>query len=420
MSGKSTFKLSSLAFAVAMSSSVIALESNTSITIKQQSLANALTSLAKQSDIQIFARDKVINGLNVNGVYQAKSVKHALMQLLNNTQLEAQWVSETDVVIKHKEREVKASSIVNPKNNLVRNNQTLEHISIYGRHNKLILESGTATKSNMSLMETPAAIVVVDKFLLDEQSTSTLQDSLRNISGLTQSGNNYGIGDNLIIRGLGANYIYDGMYGGAGLGNSYNPTRTTTNVESIEVLKGPATGLYGTGSAGGVINLVEKKPLDKPFYQVKATVGQWDNQSMMLDATSAINDYMAYRFVANFEETDGYRGLSSARNEVYASLRLNLQHDQELIFSTAFIDDENQVDSIGHPVRILNLDSINANPGEITWQDLVNDTDADNDGNWGLQLSDAQRQALAQSLAATDGLKPFDLGSQCLISVVVN
>ena len=412
MPGKSTFKLSSLAFAIAMSGSVFALESNTSITIKQQSLANALTSLAKQSDIQIFARDKVINGLNVNGVYQAKSVKHALMQLLNNTQLEAQWVSETDVVIKHKEREVKASSIVNPKNNLVRNNQTLEHISIYGRHNKLILESGTATKSNMSLMETPAAIVVVDKFLLDEQSTSTLQDSLRNISGLTQSGNNYGIGDNLIIRGLGANYIYDGMYGGAGLGNSYNPTRTTTNVESIEVLKGPATGLYGTGSAGGVINLVEKKPLDKPFYQVKATVGQWDNQSMMLDATSAINDSMAYRFVANFEETDGYRGLSSARNEVYASLRLNLKQDQELIFSTAFIDDENQVDSIGHPVRILNLDSIDANPGDITWQDLANDIDAD----LGLQLNDAQRQELAHSLTATDGLKPFDLGSQGLIS----
>ncbi|PAJ75331.1 TonB-dependent receptor [Pseudoalteromonas sp. NBT06-2] len=416
MSGKSTFKISSLAFIVVMSSSVIALESNQSITIKQQSLADALTSLAKQSDIQIFARDEVINGFNVNGVYQAKSVKHALIQLLNNTQLEAQWVSETDVVIKHNKREVKAKSLVNPQNNLVKNIQKLEHISIYGRHNKLILESGTATKSKMSLMETPAAIVVVDKFLLDEQSTSTLQDSLRNISGLTHSGNNYGIGDNLIIRGLGANYIYDGMYGGAGLGNSYNPTRTTTNVESIEVLKGPATGLYGTGSAGGVINLVEKKPLDKPFYQVKATVGQWDNHSMMLDVTSAINDSMAYRFVANFEETDGYRGLSSARSEVYASLRLNLSQDQELIFSTAYIDDENQVDSIGHPVRILNLDSINANPGDITWQDLVNDTNADSDEFRGIQLTDTQRQELAASLAKNDGLKPFDLGSQGLIS----
>ncbi|SFC32812.1 TonB-dependent receptor [Pseudoalteromonas denitrificans] len=416
MLGKTTFKISTLALAISISSSVVALEQSKTISIKQQSLSNALTSLAKQTDIQIFARDKVINGLNVGAVDQAKSVKEALVQLLKNTNLEAHWISDTDVVIKHKKQNIKAHSIVKPSNNLVRNNKSLEHISIYGRHNKLILESGTATKSNMSLMETPAAIVVVDKFLLDEQSTSTLQDSLRNISGLTHSGNNYGIGDNLIIRGLGANYIYDGMYGGAGLGNSYNPTRSTTNVESIEVLKGPATGLYGTGSAGGVINLVEKKPLDKPFYQVKATVGQWDNHSMMLDATSAINDSMAYRFVANIEETDGYRSLSSARNEMYASLRLNLPQDQELIFSTAFIDDKNQVDSIGHPVRILNLDSINANPGEITWQDLINDSDSDNDKIIGLQLSDAQRQDLANSLNPNDGLKPYDLGSQGLIS----
>jgi hypothetical protein len=39
----------------------------------------------------------------------------------------------------------------------------IEKITVYGRHNQLILESGTATKSNMSLMETPAAIVLVDK-----------------------------------------------------------------------------------------------------------------------------------------------------------------------------------------------------------------------------------------------------------------
>ena len=42
----------------------------------------------------------------------------------------------------------------------------IEKITVYGRHNQLILNSGTATKSNMSLMETPAAVVVVDKLLL--------------------------------------------------------------------------------------------------------------------------------------------------------------------------------------------------------------------------------------------------------------
>ena len=45
------------------------------------------------------------------------------------------------------------------------------------------------------------------------------------------------------------------------MGNTYNPTRTLTNIERVEVLKGPATGLYGTGAAGGVINMIEKKTI---------------------------------------------------------------------------------------------------------------------------------------------------------------
>ena len=66
MLGKTTFKISTLALAISISSSVVALEQSKTISIKQQSLSNALTSLAKQTDIQIFARDKVINGLKVS------------------------------------------------------------------------------------------------------------------------------------------------------------------------------------------------------------------------------------------------------------------------------------------------------------------------------------------------------------------
>jgi len=413
-------KISAIALAIAVSTSALAA---TAINIKSQPLATALASLAKQSDIQIFARNNVLKNLKVQGIYGNKSVQQVLSQLLKNTDLEAHWVSDTDVVIKQKQRKIEAKKLVKPQNNLVLTEKKLETITVYGRHNQLVLSSGTATKSNMSLMETPAAIVVVDKLLLDEQATATLQDSLRNVSGLSQAGNNYGIGDNLQIRGLGANYTYDGMYGGAGLGsNDANPTRSTTNIESIEVLKGPATGLYGIGSAGGVINMVEKKPQDKEAYQVKATLGQWNNHGVMFDATSAITDTVAYRLVANVEESDGYRGLSSARNEIYASLRFNLTHDQELIVSAAYIDDENQVDSIGHPVRIFNRDSVAVDAGEVTWQDLPNDatwvapTD-DKPGYFkGLQLTQEQREALASSIAATDGLKPYDLGGQGLIS----
>lgn len=290
---------------------------------------------------------------------------------------------------------------------------SIETITVYGRHNQLILNSGTATKSNMNLMETPAAVVIVDKLLLEDQATATLQESLRNVSGLSQAGNNYGIGDNLMLRGLGANYTYDGMYGGAGLGNSFNPTRSTTNIESVEVLKGPATGLYGIGSAGGVINLVEKKPLQKETYQVKAVLGQWENRGVMIDATSALTDNTAYRFVANTETSDGYRGLSSARNEIYGSLLFNLTDNQELIASVAFINDSNQVDSIGHPVRIFNRDSVNGANGLVTADDLPNDLT-----NKGIELTQAQREELANSITSDDGSHPFDLGSQGLISPI--
>ena len=136
----------------------------------------------------------------------------------------------------------------------------IERISVYEKQNQVVMSSGLATKSDMSLMETPAPVVIIDRELIESQGVDSLQELVRNVSGLTQAGNNYGIGDNLVIRGLDANYTYDGMYGGAGLGNTFNPTRSLTNVESVEVLKGPATGLYGIGSAGGVINLIEKKP----------------------------------------------------------------------------------------------------------------------------------------------------------------
>ncbi|WP_350637101.1 TonB-dependent receptor plug domain-containing protein, partial [Pseudoalteromonas sp. GW168-MNA-CIBAN-0100] len=79
-----------------------------------------------------------------------------------------------------------------------------------------------------------------------------------------------------------------------GLGNTFNPTRSLTNVESVEVLKGPATGLYGIVSAGGVINLIEKKPEFNEKHKVGVELGQWDSYAVSIDSTNAITDNLAY------------------------------------------------------------------------------------------------------------------------------
>ena len=290
----------------------------------------------------------------------------------------------------------------------------VERISVYGQQNQLILNSGTATKSDMELIEIPAAIVVIGKDLVDQQGKTDLQEIINNISGLNQAGNNYGVGDNLVIRGLGVSYTLDGMYAGGDFGNSFNPTRSMINVESLEVLKGPATGLYGIGAAGGVINLVEKKPQFEDAFHVRARAGSWDAQQIMFDATGPLSENLAYRLVANHESSDGYRGLGQERNEIYSTLRFEHTKSHTLTLSGAYIDDSVQIDSVGHPVRIVNQDSINGS--QTDWTALVNDSDADGDGVFGIQLTDAQRQELANTITDTDGLRPYDLGSGSVIS----
>lgn len=288
----------------------------------------------------------------------------------------------------------------------------VERITVYGRQNSVVKNSGLATKSDMSLMETPAAVVIVDQTLIEAQGADNLQDLIRNISGVTQAGNNYGIGDSIVIRGLGANYTYDGMYGGAGLGNTFNPTRSLTNVESVEVLKGPATGLYGMGSAGGVINLIEKKPQFEAKHQFSADIGQWDTYALEVDSTAGISDNLAYRLVARTARSDGYRDIGTDRDELYSALTWQISDKQDLMLSGAYIKDAIAVDSIGHPIRIYNADSVGGkNAGDVSWQDLVNDTNSR-----GLQLTDAQRQQLAESLSANDGLTPYAFGHAGIIS----
>jgi len=291
-------------------------------------------------------------------------------------------------------------------------NTDVERITVYGRQNQVVMNSGLATKSDMSLMETPAAVVIVDEELINAQGVNSLQDLVRNISGVTQAGNNYGIGDNLVIRGLGANYTYDGMYGGAGLGNTFNPTRSLTNVESVEVLKGPATGLYGMGSAGGVINLIEKKPQFESKNEIGVELGQWDTYSLSLDSTGGLSEKLAYRVVAKTARSDGYREIGTDRDEVYSSLKYVFDDAQDLMLSASYIKDSIAVDSIGHPIRIYNAESVGGKTaGEASWEDLINDP-----GGKGLQLTDTQRQQLADSLANNDGLTPYEFGHAGLIS----
>ncbi|TMO82111.1 TonB-dependent receptor, partial [Pseudoalteromonas ruthenica] len=119
----------------------------------------------------------------------------------------------------------------------------------------------------------------------------------------------------------------------------------------------------------------------------------------------------AYRVMAKTASSDGFRDLKEQRDEIYSSLKYELNDQQSFVLSGAYIKDAIAVDSIGHPIRIFNNESVNGlTAGEVSGADLVNDPTAS-----GLQLSEVQRDELANSLASNDGLTPFNFGTNGII-----
>ena len=123
--------------------------------------------------------------------------------------------------------------------------------------------------------EAPQSISIIPREIIEQQAATTLNDVLRNVTGISMAAGEGGGGpggDNLTLRGFGArNDIFvDGIRDFA----SY--TRDTFNVEQVEVVKGPASAQTGRGSTGGYINLFSKQPKLETFVSGTVGVGQPD------------------------------------------------------------------------------------------------------------------------------------------------
>ncbi|MFS2116990.1 TonB-dependent receptor plug domain-containing protein, partial [Herbaspirillum frisingense] len=113
----------------------------------------------------------------------------------------------------------------------------------------------SGTKSEAPLRDVPQTINVVPAQVIRDQNAASLQDVLKNVPGLGLSTGD-GQRDQVFIRGFTA--IGDQFVDGFRDDALY--FRDLSNVENVEVIKGPAAVLYGRGSSGGLINRVSKKP----------------------------------------------------------------------------------------------------------------------------------------------------------------
>ncbi|TAM11574.1 MAG: hypothetical protein EPN72_10950 [Nevskiaceae bacterium] len=148
-------------------------------------------------------------------------------------------------------------------------------------------------------MDVPQSVEVVPQKLLDEQRAVVPNEALRNVSGASAAQPAYSPFQSYNLRGFAANNFYtDGLLD-IGLDRTY----WLGNIERIEVLKDPASMLYGGGDAGGIINYVTKKPQDVQQLHALASLGNYDYKQLLVDTTGPVNASrsVTYRLIADLQ-----------------------------------------------------------------------------------------------------------------------
>ncbi|MBQ4832771.1 TonB-dependent siderophore receptor [Pseudoalteromonas sp. MMG010] len=178
-----------------------------------------------------------------------------------------------------------------------------------------IVENSTSHKYTQPLLDTAKSITVINQAVMKDRNVDSLQDALRNVSGISLAAGEGGAptGDSMSIRGFSAtNDIFvDGIRDIAGY------TRDIYNIEAVEVSKGPGSAVSGRGATGGSINLESKKAKLDEFNDVSLRLGTENDYRARYDTNLKINDTSALR-VNLLSDSGDVAGRDYVENETNA------------------------------------------------------------------------------------------------------
>jgi iron complex outermembrane recepter protein len=177
-------------------------------------------------------------------------------------------------------------------------------------------EPASTGKLNVPVERQPFSIETVDRELMEDTGAKNIQDALLYSSGVHAG--NFGFdtrGDSAKVRGLDPSQYLDGLRSSYGNYNGVRPNIYA--LESVEVLKGPSSVLYGQAELGGIVNAVSKLPKAEKQGELRAQVGTFDRKEVAADITGPLSEdgKMLYRLVAlkrdsgtqvDYVDNDGY------------------------------------------------------------------------------------------------------------------
>ena len=187
----------------------------------------------------------------------------------------------------------------------------LQEVEIIGRKETTYQNdvSFIGSKTATPLKDVPQSVSYVTKELALDQAAFRVNDVVKNMSGVNQ----YSFYNDFTIRGF-------RVQGQQNSGNLVNGMRAFTSfwkqqliphIERVEVIKGPASALFGNASPGGTINRVTKKPLREQRQSISATVGSFNTFRTLADFTGPMttDQRLLYRLNVGYENSGSFRDL---------------------------------------------------------------------------------------------------------------
>jgi iron complex outermembrane receptor protein len=263
------------------------------------------------------------------------------------------------------------------------NDEPIELLVTGEQDGYLVPNSITGTRTDTPVLDIPQSVQVIPQQVLKDQQVTSLEEAVRNVSGVFGDSSE-GRGFSFNIRGFeGAPVLRDGFRAFGLNGNQDSQSQSfaeIANIERVEVLKGPASILFGQIEPGGLVNAVTKKPLNEPFYEAELQVGSRGFVRPRIDISGPLTSdrSLLYRLNALYLRDDGFRNFDTdiQRYFVAPSVTWKIGDRTDLNFQLEYLNDQRPYDTglvaFRNKVADIPRDRILNEPDDVIQKESLN------------------------------------------------
>ncbi|KHN90515.1 ligand-gated channel [Pectobacterium actinidiae] len=296
-------------------------------TVSSGPLNQVLNQFAQQAGVLLSYDPAVVAGKHGAGLRGNYSVEQGFQQILSNSGLSAQYSADGSVTLVQRtaSEPVSVSAPVVAKNDRI----------------VVTAPPNTAMKLDVPISETPRAVSVVTETQIEERGAQKIDQALRYSSGILATP--YGPDNKaewVTIRGFSDQSRFQNGLATLNEDGFYGQQIEPFGVERIEVLKGPASVLYGQNPPGGLVNVITKRPTRLPQGKVELEYGSNDYRHLAVDSAGPLNDdgSVLYRVVALARDTSGEMDFSKSKRLYLAPSVTLLGEDTELTVLASYME----------------------------------------------------------------------------------